>query len=224
MKFNLTGFRFFNSIYWLALSLWLGALVMVALTAAVIFPTMRDLDVTIPEFAEAGYTGDHWRIAAGHVMEILFLVLDFTQLICMTVALLVTALQFTVLGVSLRRFTHVTRIFAILIASGCVCWHVFMLSPQMNRDLRAYWEAARAGDFAAADVHQQAFESAHPTASRLLGSTAVLVAVVIITSAAGVVPLKPASEMEDDPGHSGTATAKKGSGIQEPELLRKLGV
>lgn len=225
MKFNLTAYRFFNSIYWLALSLWLGALVMVTITAAVIFPTMRHLNVTIPDIAESGFLDDHWRIAAGHMMEILFLVLDLTQLICATVVLFVTALQFTILGVSLRRFTHVVRIIAAVIAAGCVCWHVFGLSPRMNRHLRAYWDAAIAGDTPAARVHQQAFDDAHPQAARLLGTTATFVALVIISSAAGVVPLKPASEMDESEGESAAADqVKKGTGIQEPELLRTLGI
>ena len=60
--------------------------------------------------------------------------------------------------------------------------------PEMNRELRAYWEDARAGDVRAADEHRAAFDTRHPVAELILQSNLLILLVAAAASAVASVP------------------------------------
>jgi len=156
-----------------ALGVWAGAVAMTAATAAVIFPEMKALDPSLPEFS--AYPGEHGIIAAGWVMARVFLALDWIQLVCGALAgatvLLIAARQ----GVRLRW----VRVALTLAACGVLAWYLLSVAQPMGADLAAFYRHAQAGEVETANRFRDAFDARHPTASRGLGSIGLLALVAL---------------------------------------------
>ncbi len=203
---------FCETIHLVALGLWVGTLAMTGAAAAILFPTIRGLRPTLPDYAR--YTGEHWLIAAGHVVQRLFLLCDTIQFGCATVASASLAVLYLRLRLEWRRPASFARLGGLLVAMGVLFYQFFFLVPGMNRHLTAYWIAAQTGDNATALVHKAAFDADHPTATGLLvsGTLAVLVALVAGAWSAAT------------PGYGGPAGEPSRAGrpgrLEEPLLAR----
>lgn len=170
----------------LALSLWLGCVVTAGLAAAIVFPTMKALDPHLPQYA--GYTGDHWMLAAGRIADRVFDATDTAQVGAAVVATL------TGVGLLLARVVRARSRSALawLIAlAGALCvlaYTLTILRPRMTTNLIAYWDAASRADNPAAEAARAAFSAEHPLASNLMVATALLVllALTLIVPAAGI--------------------------------------
>lgn len=146
------------------LSMWAGSLAMTAVTAAIAFPTMKELNPSLPAFA--AYPEDHWVIAAGQIMERVFTASDFVQL---ALAALACAL-FVPIGLSRRLSRGLLAARAVVLVALLVSLleYTFVMRPQMTSDLMAFWAAAKTGDMEAANTARAAFDEAHPLASARL--------------------------------------------------------
>ncbi|MFA6044043.1 MAG: hypothetical protein WC718_03585 [Phycisphaerales bacterium] len=149
----------------LALALWLGAVGMTGVTAAVVFPTMKGLAPSLPAYAQ--YPEAHWPIAAGAVARKVFDISAYVQVVCAVLALSAGGLR-VVLGP--RR--PVARVMWTLLASGCLVWWLAILTPRMNRNLDTFWDAARSGKTTLAADAKAAFDMDHPLASRAISGAA----------------------------------------------------
>lgn len=160
---NPLGRRILETIHLTALALWLGGLAMTGVLAAIIFPTMKELDPSLPAYAP--YEGEHWRIAAGKVANTGFLVIDAVGI----GALLVSLAMLGALGLwrwlDFSKPATILRLVALGAAIATMAWSLGVLRPRMQENLTAFWQAARAGDNEAADRHQAAFSADHPRAS-----------------------------------------------------------
>lgn len=173
-----------RSVHLAALGLWLGAMVMMGVAAAVAFPTMRGLEPQLPAFA--GYPKDHWAIAAGHIMNTLFAVGDWLGLVLGLIALAAIAVP---LCVGVRRMATplgVLRSVATVLAMLIALASLVLMRPGMNADLNEFWAAARAGEVARADVARSRFDAMHPKASLVLSAQAGIVFVALLLSAADI--------------------------------------
>jgi hypothetical protein len=194
-----------NTIYWLALTVWIAILVAAGVAAASTFAILPDLGVSLAPFA-AYPEAEHGRIAAGHVMEPVFAFVDVVQFGAAPVVLLMVLLQHLVFRVPSRRVLAGLRVVAIAGAAALLAYRALALAPEMNRDLRIYWEAAEAGDVVRAEEHRARFDAAHPTASRLISSTLGLLVIALLASPATLAPVRGAEP--DRPR------------LQEPDLAR----
>ncbi len=185
------GAKVCNTVYWLALTIWVSVLVAAAIAAATTFTVLPNLGLTLDAFS-ALPAADHGRIAAGKVMEPIFTLVDVVQAGAAAVVLLTVVVQWLAFRCSLRRFANVVRVAAITIAAGLFAWRAATLSPAMNRELRGYWSAAEAGEVAQAAGHRAAFDGMHPRASDLFSATLglLVIAVVASPSALAVPPVK----------------------------------
>lgn len=163
-----------------ALGVWAGALFGAGLTAAVTFPTMRDLAPTLGVYPD--YTGDHWMLAAGRVASQVFKWTDWLQFGCALLTVTGFALS-THAGTRKRSWLQFFRAAGTGIAFLLVSYHLLVLMPPMDVHLRQYWDAAAKGDNPTAEVHRQAFAARHGAASRSIGSTAL---VTLVTMGLGV--------------------------------------
>lgn len=194
-----TGAKLCSAIYWLALTLWVGVLVAAAVAAATTFTVLPKLGLTIESFG-ALPSVEHGRIAAGKVMEPIFTFVDIGQAVTGGIVLLMVLLQSFVFRVSLRRVANVVRVTAIVIAAGLFAWRAAALTPGMNRELRAYWSAAEAGDAPGASTHRAAFNEMHPVASDLFSATLALLVIAVVASPAALnVPARPATPRLETP-------------------------
>lgn len=161
---------------------------MTAVAAAILFPTVRDLDPSLPAYA--AYTEPHWLIAAGHVGNKMFLASDVIQYACAAGA--VVCLVFGLFLGSFRgarRFT-ILRLFPLCVAMLILVYQAALFRPAMNSDLAEYWQAAEQGDISTAQAARGRFDDAHKPAQRLLGATTICVFVAFLAGAAAI-PNKP---------------------------------
>lgn len=165
-----TGRKIAETIHFIALGVWLGAIVTTGMAAAMLFPTVRDLSPSAPKFAE--YTGEHWRIVAGHIGAGLFLNADVVQFVCAFVAIFTAGVSVILMGRHWRTIGTGGRMVLLSCALTAFSYGFFIHTPQMNAHLVAYWQAAEAGDIETAAAEQQAFAAMHPTSTTILGLTA----------------------------------------------------
>lgn len=172
--------------YWIALSLWTSAIIAAGVSAAFVFGTLPGLGVTLAEYSAFQVEGDaqaHGRLAAGMILERVFTAVDFAQIFLGAITAAAMIVQIVAFGASLRRFSNLIRATAIAAAIVIASIHIFFQAPAMNRELRAYWAAARGGDIATAEVHRLRFDEFHPRAELALRSNLVLLLVATAASA-----------------------------------------
>lgn len=166
------GRRICESIHVGVLGVWLGALVMTGVAAAVIFPTMKSLDPRLPGYE--GYTGSHWMLAGGSVANRLFVIGDVVQFTAMLAAGATFGLGIMFFGLPSRKPLTVIRATLLLGLVGVLSYHLLVLAPRMAVNLDGFWAAAKAGDQARAETLRAAFDADHPTARSVLSCIAVL--------------------------------------------------
>ncbi len=169
-----------NAIYLVFLSLWFGSLIMTGIVAGVTFTVLHNIDAQVPAFAESVPSGDHYQIAGGQVMQSVFLLGDFIQLISVVAVFAIVGSQLFSAKIKLPTTPNLIRLAGLTGALLLVCYNVFILSPRMNTNLRKYWDAAEANEDGSA--FKKAFDDEHPTASFVLASTAGCLLVVIASS------------------------------------------
>jgi hypothetical protein len=208
-----TGRKVCETAHLLAAGLWLGTLVMAGVTAAVMFTSMRTLEPELGRFA--AYTGDQSNLGAGFLQNRIFLAGDVIQFVCATLVLATTIAMLAFFGLPLRRISSAVRLFALGAVMILASYQLFVLSPRMQTNVERYWQAAEAGENDAAESARLAFSADHPTASRVLGATALSVAILL---AAGAWSAASAAQPERAPRPASR------SGLEEPGLARGKGV
>jgi small-conductance mechanosensitive channel len=175
--------------YTALLAAWLGVILMTAVGAARTFPILKDLAPTLGAYPS--YTGEHYRIAAGKVVQTFFWWSDVAQVLCFvasTVILLVlTMSRYLTFTAAAVRWMSAGLLLCLLV------YHLLILRPRMAANLSQFWEAAAAGDNARADIFQAAFSADHPRASTALGLIALSLLVALVANAWSMTRDKPQS-------------------------------
>ncbi len=166
-------------VHLLALSVWLGGVSMSGVVAAIVFPTMRQLDPTLGAYPE--YQGDHALLGAGRIASRVFFTMDAVQFICACVALGTIAFM-VAMGYSLNTLWRVLRVIVLCATMGLLSYYIFIFMNAQTRTLNAYWEFAAAGDTQQADQFKDLFLQSHGSASRILGAIAIMVMLNIVLS------------------------------------------
>ena len=161
-----------NIIFWLALSLWIAALVSGGIAAYAVFGELPTMSMHLPRY-HATPPAEHGMIAAGHVMQTVFRVTDILQAIAAPLAILAMIIDVALLRDRRRWSSNLLRILCLAIAGAVLAYRAIDLTPRMDRELHAYWAAAEVGDVEAAKAHRAAFTALHPRA-RMLMSTSLL--------------------------------------------------
>ncbi|MCK6478182.1 MAG: hypothetical protein L6Q35_15280 [Phycisphaerales bacterium] len=170
----------FETLHVLFLMVWLCMLFGAGMGAAVAFPQIKKLDPALPEYAS--FTGEHWKIAGGHIGNTLFVIADKAQIISAIGALLTLALVMKARGLTAARGYAVARVVLVGLATAIAIYHVFVLSPKMMSTIQEFWAAARAGDMAKATPLQATFDSYHPASRLTLESTWVTLVIALLVS------------------------------------------
>jgi len=178
------------SIHLVALALWLAVVIGSGAAAAVLFPTMRDLDPHLAAFA--AYEGPHWRLAAGRVAATLFSLADRAQVPLAVLALVGAAPL--LLAVRKRRVAACVSAAALAVALASLVFQLTVLRPRMDAALEHYWRAAEAGDTTLAREHADAFAQDHPVASRSRSTCAGALLIALVASSVFATASRPAAE------------------------------
>jgi len=188
--------------YWLALAIWFGSLMTVAIAAMIAFTVLPEQDLTLSAYSD--YRPEqHGRIAAGLVLDPIFAITDVVQIVAAIVAVGMVFLQLVAFRMRVSRPANWLRTLAILAAGGVLCYRLVVVTPPMNDALTEYRAAAMAGDVELADRLRASFQDDHTRAERLFQVTFLLVIAAMVLSASAVVPLthKPA-ERSHKPGNT----------------------
>lgn len=161
----------------LALSVWLGAVAMSGVVAAIVFPLMRELEPTLGAYPN--YEGDHALLAAGRVASQVFFTVDFIQFVCATIAL-GTIVLLVVCGYSLNTLARVFRVIVLCMTLALLSYHLFIFMNKLQGLLSGYWENAANGNTLVADGFKDRFLEHHSTASNILGALALMVMINIV--------------------------------------------
>lgn len=175
--------RILHALHLTALGVWSGSLLMTAATAAITFPTMKSLAPALPGYA--GYTGDHWMIAAGKVANTAFAISDGVQFVCAIIAAGSLLISAVFAGLDWRRPGVVVRAIIMGSALGVLAYHLLVLAPRMAVNLRQYWSLAEAGRSAEAEAIRAAFTADHPTATAVMATLAGLSLAALFLGALG---------------------------------------
>src|SRR5687767_5170072 len=170
-----------NVLYWLALTMWIAALVAAGIAAMNVFGTLPNLDLTFDRFMEMPRE-THGRIASGMVMEGVFRTVDVIQCAAAPIAVIALAVQLVSSRNALRRPANLIRTLCIVVAAILFAYHAVMLAPAMNRELHAYWGAAESGQIELAESHLATFNKKHPIANTLLRTNLILLLVAVASS------------------------------------------
>jgi len=184
----MTGyFKIVNVIYWLALIVWISALISAGVAAMNVFPSLDTLPLQLEQYA-AYPAGEHPRLAAGRIMEGVFFLVDVLQFIAIPLTVLALLAQLLFFRLPLKRISNAVRAAMIVIAAGLFACHATMLAPKMNRELRSFWSAAETGQVDEAQAHRRAFNAYHPRADAILRINLLLLLVAAGASAAAFTP------------------------------------
>jgi predicted metal-binding membrane protein len=159
-----------------------------------VFGTLPGLGLSLPEFAAyqpEGDPGSHGRFAAGMVMERVFWIVDMIQFVAAPSLLLTMIVQLVAPGARSAPTANLVRLLCALAAAGTLAYQASVLSPAMNRELRASWAAARQGDHAAARLQSDRFQTDHPRATAVFNIRLIALVVAAWASAIALAPRSP---------------------------------
>jgi tetrahydromethanopterin S-methyltransferase subunit B len=167
-----------ESLHILAAAIWLAALVMGGVVAAIIFSTTPTLDPSLGRFD--AYPGDHANLLAGYIQNRVFLFGDVMQFVGGALSLA------TMLGLILffrfptRRIGGAARLVLLCAAISVLSYHLLVLQPRMATNLRTFYALAESGQVEEAESAREAFMQDHPTASNVHKALFVLVLGVLV--------------------------------------------
>jgi hypothetical protein len=171
---------FCETVHLVVLGLWLGVLIAVGATAAIVFPTMKSLGVRVPEIT--GDAADHYRIAGGMVAERVFLLGDAVMFPCGLIAAATLGCSFMFFRSRSGKGAAMLRAVALGIALASLAALLLVVTPAINSASAKHRAAAKIGDVPAAQAAMKAVDELHPTATNLMAAEA---AAVLITLVAG---------------------------------------
>lgn len=203
--------RLLETVHLTFVGLWMGSLAMTGAAAAITFPTVRDLDPSLPAYA--AFTGPHWKLAAGHIASRIFLVADAVALGCLIVSGLTLGLIVASKEPWRRPWATAVRLIAFFAALSLLTYSFFFLGPRMNTNMRQYWDAALAGQNDSALRYQAAFDKDHPTASNVMVASFCCVTLLMIAGAFAAAGQAPAPSSSETPASR--------SNLEQPTLTRK---
>jgi hypothetical protein len=106
-------FNLLQTVYWLALSSWFGAVLFVAVAAPVIFRTVRKANPILPNVLAVNLEQQHGSLLAGTIVGEILNVLGKLQIICAIAILLAIMVQWVILDRS-----NPTQLFALIVRSS----------------------------------------------------------------------------------------------------------
>lgn len=178
------------ALYWFGLVFWISAIISAAIAAMNVFPTLKKLNETGLQVAQySEYPAeDHWRFAAGRIMDGVFFAGDLLQFIAAPVVVVTLLLQFGPVRMKLTRLANIIRLAVLLIAAGLFGYYATRLAPPMNALLREQWAFAEAGEIEKADAARSAFNDLHGRANTILYVNLGLLLVGVAASGAAFTP------------------------------------
>lgn len=136
-------YQFVQIIYWLALSIWFGGALFVAIAAQSVFRTVREHNPILPNVLSVNLNEQHGTLLAGSIVGDLLHRLTIVELLCGAALLVALVLHPFVIDMSGRNaVAALLRIGLFLVAIGLVLYHWRVLWPRILRYRQEYIDHA----------------------------------------------------------------------------------
>lgn len=184
--------RLAETIYISTLAFWLASIVFSALFAAILFPTMKQLDPHIAGLPEG--VQEHWRLAAGKIAGPIFELVGGLQRVFVAITFLALCLLWSCVLEIPPAARKLRSIAWIPLAATALATDFLVIRP-MASHLAQFWTSVQANDLATAQHHRSVFDNLHHYSTTMLGATAAL---LVLTIAIAGFTLQTASPIQQD--------------------------
>ena len=180
-------FLFVQIVYWLALATWFGGVLFVALSAPVIFNTIRESNPILPTVLSVNLENQHGTLLAGSIVGNIMERLTRVAYACAAALLLALAAQWAVLrpDTSAEVIPAALRSALYVGAVGMVVYHARVLWPRMMAKRQQYID--NADQPVVANPAREQFDRHHRESVTVLMITLALLLGLVLFSA-GLAP------------------------------------
>lgn len=176
------GFQLIQIIFWLALSTWFGAVIFLAISAPIIFRTVRENNPVLTNVLSVNLEGQHSTLLAGSIVGNLLARLAIIQLVCCGVVLVMCILQFFSADLRGTNFIlAVVRCVMCGVAGGVVAFDRFVIWPRIVKSRAEYIEHADEPEVA--NPAKDRFDADHRVSMSLIMITIGILLFLIMYSA-----------------------------------------
>ncbi|HEX8523047.1 MAG TPA: DUF4149 domain-containing protein [Tepidisphaeraceae bacterium] len=177
-----TPFQLIQIVFWLALSTWFGAVMFIAVSAPVIFRTVRENNPVLTNVLSVNLEGQHATLLAGSIVGNLLARLAKLQLACGGVVLVMSILHLFFADMTGRnRWVTIFRIVACVAAAGVVAYDRYVIWPRIVKSRDEYVDHADEPEVA--NPAKDRFDADHRQSMTLILVTIGLLLLLIMYSA-----------------------------------------
>lgn len=173
-----------QSAYWLALGVWIGALVMLAVAAAIVFRTSRAMEPVLlqPQFSTPDLVGQSATILAGAIVGNVIQALLKLQLVCAVLLIVAMVYQHVSLRplLALHLRLNALRVGLILLATLVLVVNMAYITPAMWTQRERMYDNTQSAEYRLAAREQ--FNALHKFTERVTGGTALGLVIAGIAS------------------------------------------
>lgn len=176
------SFPIIQSVYWLALATSFGSVLFAAMSAPVIFRTIRNADPIIPSVLSVNMEGQHGMLLAGSLMMQLLANLWRLLAVCGLVIVVCLATQFFMIDLRGVNFAAlIIRCVLLLISAAVILYDWQVIWPKVLKYRQTYLDHADEPEIA--NPAKDEFDKAHHTSvSLLMILTGTLLGLVVFSS------------------------------------------
>ena|GEM_PF-7071471 len=178
--------RITQGFYYLALGAWFGAMVMLAVSAATTFKTVRlyQPQLQLAPFNDPEFQGKQPNVLAGSIVGNSLRGLKAIEIICAVVVVAVLLLQSTLLrnqySFALVKRWNLLRIALIVLPILILLLDLFWITPSIHEQRQIMWDLANSEPVR--QLAQDQFSWYHKLSERVVGLSVLLVAAATVIS------------------------------------------
>ena len=170
------------TVYWLALATWFGGVLFIAISAPVIFNTVRENGPILPTVLSVNLENQHATLLSNSIVSGLFNRLIRVEIACAAVLLLALVSQWALLhSIDSQRVGLIVRSVLYVVAVVLVMYNWRVLWPRINAHRERYIQHADEPDVA--NAAKDEFDRYHRDSINLLMLTLALLLGLVLFSA-----------------------------------------
>jgi hypothetical protein len=166
-------------LWWMALATWFGGVMFVAVSAPIIFKTVREGDPVLPTVLSVNLEGQHGTLLAGSIVANLLAALSKVELVCAGVLVVALIAQWVMWPGNVLH--HLIRAGLLIGAVLLVLYNRYRVEPQVVRHRQQYIDNADNPDVA--NPAKEQFDRYHRESVTVLMITlALLLGMILFTA------------------------------------------
>jgi len=176
-------FMLVQTVFWIALSVWFGGLLFVAIIWPIIYRTIAESDPTLPTVLSVNLEKSHGSLLAGNIVANILRLFSAIQLGCAAVLLVMLLAQWGVMdAASPRNKLHaIIRSVLFLLAAAVVLYDRYVVWPKLMQHRQTYIDHADEPDIA--NPAKDQFDRYQGDAMRLMFFQIILLSLMMMFSA-----------------------------------------